>query len=202
MKLFIVLATVTCYLCVALGYSPASFTSSSSAPVAFDGRTPKDEYILSADAKKPADAPPVPFSHKSHSEKNYSVDGTKVIGCTECHHTDQPSAEAVKTPPLKTGWPADRTTTLTTDLLAKDPKAPDVISCRSCHSQEGEKPKIASSGPEIPTVIYEGDTDPTVLNNEVAYHANCNTCHDRAVEARKGLKIPTSQECAKCHSGK
>ena len=25
---------------------------------------------------------------------------------------------------------------------------------------------------------------------------------DLAVEARKQLKIPTSQECAKCHSGK
>lgn len=202
MKLFIVLATVACYICVAVGGNSASLKSSAGALVAFDGRTPKDEYILSADAKKPADAPPVPFNHKTHSEKNYSIDGTKQIACVECHHTDQPAAQVVKDPPLKTAWPADRTTTLTIDLLAKDPKAPDVISCRSCHAQEGAKPKVAAAGPDIPKVTYEGDTDATELDNEEAYHRNCNTCHDQAVEARKGLKIPTSQECVKCHSGK
>ena len=202
MKLFIVLAAVACYICIAVGCNPSSLKSGAGALAAFDGRVPKDDYVLSADAKKPADAPPVPFSHKNHAEKNYSIDGTKVIGCVECHHTDQPAAEAAKKPPLKTGWPADRTTTLTTDLLAKDAKAPDVISCRSCHAQEGAKPKVASAGPDIPKVTYEGDTDATELDNEEAYHRNCNTCHDLAVEARKQLKIPTSQECAKCHSGK
>ena len=40
-----------------------------------------------------------------------------------------------------------------------------------------------------------------VLTNEEAYHRNCNSCHDQAAEARKGLKIPTSQECLKCHTG-
>lgn len=194
MKLVIVLATVVSYLCVAFGIIPS--------PVARDARVPKDDYVLSADAKKPADAPPVPFSHKNHSEKNYSIDGTAKIACAECHHTDQPAAEAAKKPPLKTGWPTGRTSTLTVDLLAKDAKEPDVISCRGCHAQEGAKPKVQSVGADIPKVLYEGDTDPVELDNEEAYHRNCNTCHDLAVEARKQLKIPTSQECVKCHSGK
>ena len=194
MKLVIVLATVASYFCVAFGIIPS--------PTARDGRVPKDDYVLSADAKKPADAPPVPFSHKNHSEKNYSIDGTAKIACVECHHTDQPAAEAAKKPPLKIGWPTGRTSTLTTDLMAKDPKEPDVISCRGCHAQEGSKPKVQSVGADIPKVLYEGDTDPVELDNEEAYHRNCNTCHDLAVEARKQLKIPTSQECVKCHSGK
>ena len=70
--------------------------------------------------------------------------------------------------------------------------------CRACHAQEGDKPKLLDANPQV---TYEGDTDATVLTNEEAYHRNCNSCHDQAVEARKGLKIPTSQECLKCHTG-
>ena len=198
MKLFIVLAAVACYICISVGCNPSSLKSGAGALAAFDGRVPKDEYILSADAKKPADAPPVPFSHKNHSEKNYSIDGTKVIGCVECHHTDQPAAEAAKHPPLKSAHPADRTVTLTAET-AKDPKTPKVESCRACHAQEGAKPKI---GDAIPEVTYEGDTDPTVLDNEQAYHRNCNGCHDQATELRKIKTAPTNNECIKCHTGK
>ncbi|HVF55453.1 MAG TPA: cytochrome c3 family protein [Pyrinomonadaceae bacterium] len=199
MKLFIVVATFVCYVGIISGCNPATLTKGSASLVAFDGRVPKETYKLSTNAKKPSDAPVVTFNHANHSTKNYSVDGTKTIGCTECHHTDQPAAEAAKHPPLKTAHPADRTTTLTADLLSKDAKAPDVVACQSCHAQEGAKPKI---GAEIPKVTYEGDTDATVLTNEIAYHRNCNTCHDLAAEARKNLKLPTSQQCAECHTGK
>ena len=61
----------------------------------------------------------VTFSHVKHNGGTYSIDGTGPIGCVECHHTAQPAAELAKHPPLKTAWPADRTTTLTADLFNK-----------------------------------------------------------------------------------
>jgi len=196
MKLSIVSAALVCFLCV-VGCS--ALKSGSAALTAQGGQVPKDEYRLSTDSKKDkAKSLPVPFSHVNHATKNYSPDGTKTIGCVECHHTDQPAAEAAKHPPLKTAHPADRTVTLTAET-AKDPKTPTVETCRACHAQEGTKPKI---GDAIPEVTYEGDTDPTVLTNEEAYHRNCNVCHDAAAEMRKVPNAPTTKECAKCHTGK
>lgn len=197
MKLLIASAALACFLC-ALGFNSGALRTAS-ASLAPQGQVPKDEYRLSADSKKDkTKSLPVPFSHVNHATKNYSIDGTKVIGCAECHHTDQPASEAAKRPPLKTAHPADRTVTLT-DATAKDPKTPKVESCRACHAQEGEKPKI---GDAIPEVTYDGDTDPTVLDNEEAYHRNCNVCHDQATELRKLKTAPTTNECAKCHTGK
>jgi hypothetical protein len=140
----------------------------------------------------------VPFSHVNHATKNYSVDGTKPIGCVECHHTDQPAAEAAKHPPLKSAHPADRTVTLTAET-AKDAKTPEVATCRSCHAQDGQTPKI---GTAIPEYTAEGESDPTVLTNEEAFHRNCAGCHDAAADARKNVKAPTSQQCTDCHTGK
>src|SRR5918997_322450 len=155
MKLLIVVVTFACYLCLACGLNPSTLSSGSGSLTAQGAKAPKDEYKLSTDAKKPK-ALAVPFSHVNHATKNYSVDGTKVIGCAECHHTDQPAAEAAKHPPLKTAHPADRTVTLTAET-AKDPKTPQVPSCRACHAQAGATPKL---GGAIPEVTYEGDTDP------------------------------------------
>src|SRR5215204_2984526 len=184
MKLFIASAALACFLCV-LGCNSNALRSGAASLAAQGGQTPKDEYKLSTDSKKDkAKSLPVPFSHVNHATKNYSIDGTKPIGCVECHHTDQPAAEAAKHPPLET---------------AHDPKTPKVDSCRACHAQEGDKPKI---GDAIPEVTYEGDTDPTVLNNEEAYHRNCNGCHDQATELRKIKTAPTNNECIKCHTGK
>lgn len=198
MKLFIASATLACFLCV-LGCNSNALRSGSASLAAEGGQVPKDEYKLSTDSKKDkAKSIAVTFSHVNHATKNYSVDGTKLIGCVECHHTDQPAAEAAKHPPLKSGHPADRTVTLTAET-AKDAKTPKVETCRTCHAQEGDKPKI---GDAIPEVTYEGDTDPTVLTNEEAYHRNCNGCHDAAVEARKIKTAPTNNECIKCHTGK
>ena len=198
MKLLIVSATLACLLCVIIGCNSRALRSGAGALVA-DGKTPQDTYMLSTDSKKDkAKSLPVNFSHLNHStKKEYSLDGTQVVGCIECHHTEQPAAEAAKHPPLKSAYPADRTVTLTGET-AKDAKTPDVQNCRACHAQEGDKPKLLDANPQV---TYEGDTDATVLTNEEAYHRNCNSCHDQAVEARKGLKIPTSQECLKCHTG-
>ena len=198
MKLSIVSAALVCFLCV-VGCGSGAFKSGSAALVAQGGQAPKDVYKLSTDSKKDkAKSLPVTFSHVNHTTKNYSPDGTKTIGCVECHHTDQPAAEAAKHPPLKTAHPADRTMTLTAET-AKDPKTPAVETCRACHAQEGTKPKL---GDAIPEITYEGDTDPTVLTNEEAYHRNCNVCHDEAAEKRKVPNAPTTKECAKCHTGK
>ena len=198
MKLFIASAALACFLCV-LGCNSNALRSASASLAPQGGQTPKDEYRLSTDSKKDkTKSLPVPFSHVNHATKNYSVDGTKPIACVECHHTDQPAAEAAKHPPLKTAHPADRTVTLTAETV-KDAKTPKVEGCRACHAQEDAKPTI---GDAIPEVTYEGDTDPTVLTNEEAYHRNCNGCHDQAVDKRKGINAPSSQECSKCHTGK
>jgi Zn finger protein HypA/HybF involved in hydrogenase expression len=131
----------------------------------------------------------VAFNHENHSLKNYNIDGKAVIACVDCHHTDQPAA-ALK-PPLKT---AERDAVLTAALLQAADAKP-VKSCRTCHLQAGD-----DSAP-IPTVIYEGKTTPTKLTNEVAYHLNCNTCHDKAIAARAALKgkVPGSNDCVPCH---
>ncbi len=196
MKLLIVSAALVCFLCVV---GSGALKSGPAGTAAQGGQAPKDEYKLSTDSKKDkAKSLPVTFSHLNHATKNYSPDGTKQIACAECHHTDQPAAEAAKHPPLKTAHPADRAVTLTA-ATAADAKTPEVVTCRSCHAQAGDKPKLLDA---IPAVTYEGETDPTSLDNEIAYHNNCNGCHDKAVEMRKDLKIPTSQECIKCHTGK
>jgi cytochrome c553 len=198
MKLFIASAALACFLCVT-GCNSSALKSGSASLAAQGVQTPKDEYKLSTDSKKDkAKSLSVPFSHVNHATKNYSVDGTKPVGCAECHHTDQPAAEAAKRPPLKSAHPADRTVTLTAET-AKDPRTPKVETCRACHAQEGEKPKLLAA---LAEVTYEGDTDPTVLTNEEAYHRNCNTCHDQAVEKRKVTNAPTTNECIKCHTGK
>jgi hypothetical protein len=198
MKLFIASATLACFLCV-LGCNSNALRSGSTSLATQGGQAPKNEYKLSTDSKKDkAKSISVPFSHVNHATKNYSVDGTRPVGCVECHHTDQPAAEAAKHPPLKSGLPAGRTVTLTVETV-KDAKTPEVQTCRACHAQEGDKPKLLEANPEV---TYEGDTDPTVLTNEEAYHRNCNGCHDAAVEARKIKTAPTNNECIKCHTGK
>jgi predicted CXXCH cytochrome family protein len=131
----------------------------------------------------------VSFNHENHSLKNYNPEGAAVITCVECHHTDQPAA-GLK-PPLKT---SEREAVLTTALLEAADAKP-VKSCRACHLQAGD-----DSAP-MPSVTYPGKTAATKLNNEVAYHMNCNVCHDKAISARPALKgkLPGSNDCVPCH---
>ena len=198
MKLLIASVALAFFLCVTACNSSA-LKSGSASLTAQGAQAPKDEYKLSTDSKKDkAKSLAVTFSHVNHATRNYSVDGTRPIGCAECHHTDQPAAEAAKHPPLKSAYPADRTVMLTAET-AKDAKTPKVETCRACHAQDGAKPKLSDA---IPEVTYEGDTDPTILTNEEAFHRNCNSCHDAAVEKRKIKTAPTTNECAKCHTGK
>ena|SRR5688500_13940853 len=157
-----------------------------------EGRKPKDEVILGPYAKLGG----VKFSHVEHVTKNRSVDGTKTIACVECHHTAQPVSEVVKHPPHKTAWPADRTTTLTADLLEKDPSAPPVNACTECHARAGTKPKLL---PEIPKIKIEGVPEPVTLDNQQAFHRNCSSCHDEVAKTGRASTGPTSKKCVACH---
>lgn len=139
----------------------------------------------------------VTFNHMKHATEKRSPDGSSQLACVDCHHTAQPAAEAMKHPPHKTAWPADRTTTLTADLLEKD-AATVVNACTDCHARTDAKPKLL---PEIPSVKFEGSAEPTVMTNQQAFHHNCGTCHDEVVKARPNLDPapPTSKKCTVCH---
>jgi hypothetical protein len=155
------------------------------------GKTIPKTFTLDQDGGEGA----VPFDHDTHAFKNYSPDGKSVVGCVECHHTDQPKS-ALK-PPLVT---SERDVVLTFDSWKAS--AQKVNECRSCHFLPTDIPE----GKEMPTASYteRGKTVKKDLNNELAYHINCNTCHDAAAAARPALKgkpgFATGQDCKTCHS--
>lgn len=136
----------------------------------------------------------VPFNHDTHAFQKYSPDGKSVVGCVDCHHTDQPKS-ALK-PPLVT---SERDVVLTMDVYQKS--AQKVSECRACHFQDGSVP----DDKEMPVAVYkEGEKEITKdLNNELAYHINCNTCHDAAAALRPELKkkagFATTKDCLICH---
>ena len=155
------------------------------------GKKPPETIMLGADAKLGS----IKFNHLDHTTKNRSIDGTTQLACVDCHHTAQPAAEALKHPPHKTVWPADRTTTLTAELLEKDPNALAAV-CRDCHARADTKPKLL---PEIPQVKFEGSAEPTIMTNQQAFHRNCGGCHDEVAKKRPDATAPTSKKCLQCH---
>lgn len=187
MKLLTIVALCLVAVVLVVGFSNSSFQVS-----AQEGKKPQDVFTLSQSAKLGA----VKFSHIDHVTKNRSIEGTKQIECVECHHTAQPAAEVAKHPPHKTAWPADRTTTLTAELLEKDSNAAGVALCTDCHARAGEKPKLL---PEIPTLKLEGAAEAVVLNNQQAFHRNCGGCHDEVAKAKPATTAPTSKKCVACH---
>jgi hypothetical protein len=171
--------------------SPKASPTAETTPKASDKKIPKD-FILSKDSF--SEYGEAPFNHDSHAFQKYSPDGQSVVGCVECHHTDQPKS-ALK-PPLLT---SERDELMTFETWQKSDQK--VSSCRDCHFQVGEVP----DGKEMPTATYkEGDKETTKeLNNELAYHINCNTCHDAAFALRPELKkkkgFATTKDCMVCH---
>ena len=139
----------------------------------------------------------VSFNHLKHITEKRSADGNSQLACVDCHHSAQPAAEAARHPPHKIAWPADRTTSLTAELLEKDP-ATVVNACTDCHARVDQTPKLL---PEIPSVKFEGAAEATVMTNQQAFHLNCGTCHDEVVKARPALDPapPTSKKCIACH---
>ena len=153
-----------------------------------ESKTQPKEVVLSKDSQSDKYGE-VPFNHENHSSKKYSPDGQTVLTCVECHHTDQPAANLKA--PLKT---SERAVVLTTEALAAADAKP-VKSCRVCHLQAGD------DSATLPAVQYPDKPAPTKLTNEVAYHLNCNLCHDKAIAARPTLKgkVPGSNDCVPCH---
>jgi hypothetical protein len=151
-----------------------------------------DVIVLAKDSK----LGPVTFNHVNHNGGKYSIDGTGPIACIECHHVAQPASELAKHPPLKTAWPADRTTTLTAELFAKDPAGAKVAACRDCHARAGETPKLL---PAIPEIKHESSTAMITLTNQQAFHRNCAGCHTEIKKQRPASKAPTTTQCTMCH---
>ena len=187
MKLFsIVLLAVGCFG-VVIDSNPATSTASGIFQEKQSKTQPK-ETVLSKDSQSDKYGE-VPFNHENHTTKKYSVDGSTVLTCIECHHTDQPPT-GLKAP-LKT---SERAVVLTAAVLEAADAKP-VKSCRACHLQAGD------DSATIPSVQYPDKPAPTKLTNEVAFHLNCNICHDRAIAARPALKgkAPGSNDCIPCH---
>jgi hypothetical protein len=162
-----------------------------SMPAAGGKEIPKT-FTLSADSQD--EHGEVAFNHDNHAFKNYSPDGKSVMGCVECHHTDQPKS-ALKSPLVT----SERDVPLTLAVFQKSEQK--VSNCRTCHFQDGNVP----DGKEMPQATYtSGGTSTTKeLNNKIAYHVNCNTCHDQAAALRPELKskagFATGQDCMTCH---
>jgi hypothetical protein len=157
-----------------------------------EGKRPQDVYVLAQENKMGK----VTFRHVDHITMNRNLNGTGPVACVECHHTAQPASELLKLPPLRTAFPADRTTTLTAELLAKDPDALGGMTCHKCHARAGMKPE---SWPEIPQIKHEVSTAIITLTNQQAFHRNCAGCHDEVVKHRKDVNPPTSMKCGGCH---
>lgn len=137
----------------------------------------------------------VTFSHLNHTTQNYNIEGIRPVTCIECHHVEQPAEEAKKMLPHQTAYPPDRTTTLTADLLTKEP-ATKVTACRNCHARKGEKPTV---WPELPQIKSENSTAMITLTNQQAFHRACAGCHDQVVKVRPTAKSPTTMKCVGCH---
>jgi hypothetical protein len=172
--------------------STPSTSAKVAAPAPADGKQIEKVYKLATDSQD--EHGEVTFNHEGHAgSKDYSADGKTVMGCTECHHTNQPKS-ALK--------PPDKTSTSDVALtLAGFQGGQAVQNCRTCHFQDGNVP----DGKEMPQATYtvEGNAVTKDLNNQLAYHINCNTCHDAALAARPELKSKAgfagSKDCMVCH---
>jgi len=165
--------------------SPANKTTNTNAAAPTGGgKSIPKTFILSADSQ--SEYGEAPFDHDTHAFKNYSPDGKSVLTCVECHHTDQPKS-ALQAPYVT----SERDVVLTLDAWQKSSQK--VSSCRDCHFQDGNVP----DGKTMPTANKKD------LNNQLAYHINCNSCHDAAYKLRPELKsrkgFATSKDCAVCH---
>src|SRR5512132_2808837 len=188
-KLLVLIVALACLAVIVVGKGSA-FTGHRevSQDVSKQSKTQPKEVVLGKDSQSDKYGE-VAFNHENHATKSYGIDGKSLIACVECHHTDQPAAALQ--PPLKT---SERPVALTAKLLEAADAKP-VKGCRSCHLQAGD------DSATIPSVTYPGKTAATKLTNEVAYHTNCNICHDKAIAARPALKgkVAGSNDCLPCH---
>ncbi len=149
-----------------------------------------DVIVLAEKAKNG----PVRFNHVKHNGGEYNADG--LILCIQCHHTAQPAASLISAPPHRTVWPSDRTTTLTAEVFAADPRKAGVAACRDCHARQGSKPKLLDFIPVIKDPQTERET---LIDNQNAFHTACDVCHFEIGFRTKGSKAPAADNCASCH---
>ena len=154
---------------------------------------PDKPIILAKDSDDPKSGemkPEAAFDHVKHSTLPlYGADGKTVAACVDCHHTDQPSSTFGY---LKA---FERKEVLTTAQLEAS-KQP-VKSCRACHFQ----PSAEETDVYPPaSVTYPADSKRPPsgkLTNDIAYHLNCNTCHEAAKKRDAKNKAPVT--CDDCH---
>ena len=175
--------------------SPAakpSNTAANSSTASGSGKKVQTVFHLGTDSLDPQNGDVQDFDHEAHaSNKEYSEDGKSEVTCIECHHTDQ--AKSKLKLPYST---SERDEELTMAVWQKsDQKVSD---CRACHFQNDD---LVPDGKTMPT-----DAKGTELTNKIAYHRNCNSCHDAAFSKRpdlksKNKKFATSdgKDCAICH---
>jgi hypothetical protein len=218
LKLFVLLLVVLGYFgvmaCNSAPPTTALVNSSPAAPAVPDGvdpphavdtggkaipnesaTQPDKPIILAKDSDDPKSGelkPGAAFDHVKHSTlPAYSLDGKTIAACIDCHHTDQPSA------PKGMEFLAkfERKDALTAKQLesSKEP----VKSCRSCHFQASAE-ETDDYPPKSVTYPKEMNRPPSgKLTNEIAYHLNCNTCHDAAKKRDAKIKAPVT--CDDCH---
>lgn len=171
--------------------TPVPKATATPAAAASDKTIPKS-FVLGKDSL--SEYGEVPFDHDTHAFAKYSPDGKSVVGCVECHHTDQP--KSAMSPPYVT---SERDVVLTFDNWKTSTQK--VSECRACHFQEGSVPDDKT----MPSLEYTVGSRKVTrdLNNELAYHINCNTCHDEAAKLRPEVKrkagFATSKDCMICH---
>ena len=190
MRTNLIKATVTLFFLMGFAFVVLEQQQGANAQTA-DPKMP-DVVILGQDAKLGK----ITFNHVKHNSGAYTIDQSKMIACISCHHTAQPGAEAVKHPPLKTTWPAYRTTTLTAELFATDPKGAGVASCRDCHARTGMKPKLIDA---IPEIKHEASAALISMTNQQAFHRTCVGCHTEVKKTLPASKGPVQMQCAMCH---
>jgi hypothetical protein len=92
----------------------------------------------------------------------------------------------------------ERKEVLTTKQLETS-KQP-VKSCRACHFQPSAE-ETDENPPKSVTYPAEMNRKPSgKLTNDIAYHLNCNTCHEAAKKRDPKNKAPVT--CTDCHTSK
>lgn len=189
---FSALALFCAALVLTVGYSRTGVGVVEAAAKLLQDKKIKESFTLGKDSL--SEYGESEFNHENHAFKNYNPAGDAPVACIECHHTDQPKS-ALKAP-LST---SEREVTLTMAVWQKSDQK--VSGCRDCHYQTGNVP----DDKEMPTATYKvnGEDVTKDLNNELAYHINCNTCHDAAAALRPALKgkpgFATTKDCTVCH---
>lgn len=191
MKQIITIFVLGFFLAVAAVLSVGKLSLTALAQVPDEPKMP-ELITLGKDAKLGQ----VAFSHVKHNGGTYSIVPGQKIECVSCHHTAQPAAELAKHPPLRTSWPADRTTTLTQDLFTKDPKGAGVAACRDCHARESMKPKLLDA---IPQIKHESSPALITMTNMAAFHRACTACHAEVRKTNPAAKGPIQVQCVMCH---